>query len=64
MWSGNPYGRVLHFGVRQHAMAAILNRIVLHGATRPFGGTFVVFNDYMRPSVRLAALLSIPSIFV
>lgn len=64
MWSGNRYGRVLHFGVREHAMAAILNGIVLHGPTRPFGGTFLVFSDYMRPSVRLAALMSIPSIFV
>jgi len=63
-WSGEPYGRVLHFGIREHAMAAILNGIVLHGNTRPFGGTFLIFSDYMRPSVRLAALMKAPSIFV
>ncbi|WP_110589430.1 transketolase [Microbacterium suaedae] len=63
-FSGNPYGRVLHFGIREHAMAAILNGIVLHGRTRPYGGTFLQFADYMRPSVRLAALMNIPSIFV
>ncbi|MAP64874.1 MAG: transketolase [Microbacterium sp.] len=63
-WSGNPSGRVLHFGIREHAMAAIVNGIVLHGPTRAFGGTFLIFSDYMRPSVRLAALMNIPSIFV
>ena len=63
-WTGNPYGRVLHFGIREHAMAAILNGIVLHGNTRPFGGTFLIFSDYMRPAVRLAALMKAPSIFV
>ncbi len=63
-WSGNPYGRVLHFGIREHAMGAIVNGIVLHGKTRAFGGTFLIFSDYMRPSVRLAALMNIPSIFV
>ena len=63
-WSGDPYGRVLHFGIREHAMAAIVNGIKLHGPTRPFGGTFLIFSDYMRPSVRLAALMNIPSIFV
>jgi transketolase len=63
-WTGHPYGRVLHFGIREHAMAAILNGIVLHGNTRPFGGTFLIFSDYMRPSVRLAALMKAPSIFV
>jgi transketolase len=63
-WTGNPYGRVLHFGIREHAMAAILNGIVLHGNTRPFGGTFLIFSDYMRPAVRLAALMKVPSIFV
>ncbi|GAB3796716.1 transketolase [Humibacter antri] len=63
-WTGNPYGRVLHFGIREHAMAAILNGIVLHGPTRPFGGTFLIFSDYQRPALRLAALMSIPSIFV
>ncbi|HWU45970.1 MAG TPA: transketolase [Humibacter sp.] len=63
-WSGNPYGRVLHFGIREHAMAAILNGIVLHGPTRAFGGTFLIFSDYMRPAVRLASLMNIPSIYV
>ncbi|RDV44674.1 transketolase [Leifsonia sp. ku-ls] len=63
-WTGNPYGRVLHFGIREHAMAAIINGIVLHGPTRPFGGTFLIFSDYQRPSLRLSALMDIPSIFV
>ncbi|MCU1506245.1 MAG: transketolase [Microbacteriaceae bacterium] len=63
-WTGDPYGRVLHFGIREHAMGAILNGIVLHGNTRPFGGTFLIFSDYMRPAVRLAALMKAPSIFV
>jgi transketolase len=63
-WSGDPYGRVLHFGIREHAMGAILNGIVLHGKTRAFGGTFLIFSDYMRPAVRLAALMQVPSIFV
>ncbi|MGX1931762.1 transketolase [Microbacterium resistens] len=63
-WSGNPYGRVMHFGIREHAMGAIVNGIVLHGPTRPFGGTFLIFSDYMRPAVRLAALMNVPSIFV
>ncbi len=63
-WTGDQYGRVLHFGIREHAMGAILNGIVLHGNTRAFGGTFLIFSDYMRPAVRLAALMQIPSIFV
>jgi transketolase len=63
-WSGDPYGRVLHFGIREHAMGAIVNGIVLHGPTRAFGGTFLIFSDYMRPSVRLASLMDIPSIYV
>jgi transketolase len=63
-WSGDQYGRVLHFGIREHAMAAILNGIALHGNTRAFGGTFLIFSDYMRPAVRLAALMKLPSIFV
>ena len=63
-WSGNPYGRVLHFGIREHAAAAIVNGIVLHGPTRAFAGTFLIFSDYQRPSLRLAALQDIPSIFV
>jgi transketolase len=63
-WTAQHYGRVLHFGIREHAMAAIINGIVLHGPTRAFGGTFLIFSDYMRPAVRLAALMGIPSIFV
>ena len=63
-WSGNKYGRVLHFGIREHAMGSILNGIALHGNTRVFGGTFLIFSDYMRPAVRLAALMGVPSIFV
>ncbi|WP_454856839.1 transketolase [Promicromonospora soli] len=61
---GDPYGRTLHFGIREHAMGSILNGIVLHGLTRPYGGTFLQFADYMRASVRLASLMSIPSTFV
>ena len=60
----SPYGRVIHFGIREHAMGAILNGITLNGLSRAFGGTFLVFSDYMRPAVRLAALMDIPSIFV
>ncbi|GIH05077.1 transketolase [Rhizocola hellebori] len=63
-FSGNEYGRVLHFGIREHGMGAILNGIVLHGGTRPYGGTFLVFSDYMRPAVRLAALMKLPVIYV
>ncbi|RNL79431.1 transketolase [Nocardioides marmorisolisilvae] len=63
-WSGNPYGRVLHFGIREHAMGSIMNGITLHGGTRVFGGTFLVFSDYMRPAVRLAALMALPTIYV
>ncbi len=63
-WTGDPYGRVLHFGIREHAMGAILNGIQLHGKTRSYGGTFLIFSDYMRPAVRLAALMNVPSIFV
>ncbi|WP_250574422.1 transketolase [Nonomuraea sediminis] len=61
---GNRYGRTLHFGIREHAMGAILNGIALHGGTRPYGGTFLVFSDYMRPSVRLAALMKLPVTYV
>lgn len=61
---GNKYGRTLHFGVREHGMGAILNGIALHGGTRPYGGTFLVFSDYMRPSVRLAALMKLPVVYV
>ena len=59
-----PYGRTLHFGIREHAMGGILNGIALDGLTRPYGGTFLVFADYMRPSVRLAALMDLPTVFV
>ena len=59
-----PYGRTLHFGIREHGMGAILNGIALHGRTRPYGGTFLVFSDYMRPAVRLAALMKLPVIYV
>jgi len=60
----HPYGRIIHFGIREHAMGSILNGIALHGLSRSFGGTFAVFSDYMRPAVRLAALMNIPSTFV
>ena len=63
-WSGGPYGRTLHFGVREFAMGLALNGIALEGLTRPYGGTFLVFSDYMRPAVRLAALQNIPVTFV
>lgn len=63
-WTPKAAGRILHFGVREHAMGAILNGITLSGRTRVFGGTFLVFSDYMRPAVRLAALMGIPSTFV
>ncbi len=64
-WTGDPYaGRVLHFGIREHAMGAILNGIAVHGGTRVFGGTFLTFSDYMRPSVRLAALMGLPVTYV
>jgi len=64
MWPGNPYGRTMHFGIREHGMGAILNGIALSGGTRPYGGTFMVFSDYMRPSVRLAALMELPVTYV
>jgi len=64
MKNADPYGRIIHFGIREHAMGSILNGISLHGLSRSFGGTFAVFSDYMRPSVRLAAIMDIPSIFV
>ena len=60
----HPYGRIIHFGIREHAMGSILNGIALHGLTRAFGGTFAVFSDYMRGAVRLAALMNIPTTFV
>jgi transketolase len=64
MWDAEPYGRTLHFGVREHAMGAILNGIALHGPTRPYGGTFLTFSDYMRGAVRLAAVMKAPVIYV
>ncbi len=65
MWKGDPYaGRVLHFGIREHGMGAILNGIAVHGGTRVFGGTFLTFSDYMRGSVRLAALMGLPVTYV
>ncbi|MEL4504923.1 transketolase [Luteococcus sp. H138] len=63
-FTGNPYGRTLHFGIREHAMGGIVNGINLSGLTRCYGATFFVFADYMRPPVRLAALMGLPSIFV
>ncbi len=64
MFPAHPYGRTLHFGVREHAMGSVLNGIALHGGTRPYGGTFLIFSDYMRPAVRLAALMRVPTIYV
>ncbi len=61
---GNEYGRTLHFGIREHGMGSILNGIAVHGGTRPYGGTFLVFSDYMRGAVRLAALMKLPVTFV
>src|SRR4051812_44446767 len=64
-WCGDPLaGRVLHFGIREHGMGGILNGITLHGGTRVFGGTFLTFSDYMRGSVRLAALMGLPVTYV
>jgi transketolase len=64
MFPGNIYGRTLHFGIREHGMGAILNGIALHGLTRPYGGTFLVFSDYMRGAVRVAALTGLPVTYV
>ncbi|WP_270889404.1 transketolase [Pedococcus sp. 5OH_020] len=63
-WKGGPYGRTLHFGIRENAMGMILNGVALEGLTRPYGGTFLVFSDYMRPAVRLAAIQQIPVTYV
>ena len=60
----NPGGRVIHFGVREHGMAGVMNGLALHGGIRPFGGTFLIFSDYMRPSIRLAALMGLPVTYV
>jgi transketolase len=64
MAQATPYGRVIHFGIREHAMGSILNGITLHGLTRAFGGTFLVFSDYMRPPARLAALMGLGVTFI
>ena len=64
MEGADPYGRVIHFGIREHAMGGILNGIALHGLSKSFGGTFLVFSDYMRGAVRLAALMDLPVTFV
>ncbi|MEV0901931.1 transketolase [Actinoplanes sp. NPDC049802] len=61
---GHEYGRTMHFGIREHGMGSILNGIAVHGGTRPYGGTFLVFSDYMRGSVRLSALMKLPVVFV
>lgn len=63
-WSGGPYGRTLHFGIREHAAAAIVNGITLSSPTRAYSGTFLIFSDYQRPAVRLSALMGVPSIYV
>ncbi|MFH8370778.1 transketolase [Streptomyces sp. NPDC018031] len=60
----DPYGRTIHFGIREHAMGSTMNGIALHGNTRIYGGTFLVFSDYMRPAVRLAALMKLPVTYV
>jgi transketolase len=64
LFPGGMYGRTLHFGIREHAMGAICSGIALHGLTRPYGGTFLVFSDYMRPAVRLAAIMGLPVTYV
>ena len=62
--ANNPRGRIIHFGVREHAMGALMNGMALHGGVQPFGGTFLIFSDYMRPAIRLAALMGLPVIYV
>jgi len=64
MKGANPYGRIVHFGIREHAMGSILNGMALHGLVKPFGGTFLVFSDYMRGAVRLSALMNLPVTYV
>ena len=59
-----PDGRLIHFGIREHGMAGVMNGLALHGGIRPFGGTFLIFSDYMRPSIRLAALMGLPVTYV
>ena len=62
--NANPYGRIIHYGIREHAMGSIMNGIALHGLTKTFGGTFLVFSDYMRGAVRLSALMQLPVTYV
>lgn len=64
MKNASPYGRIVHFGIREHAMGSILNGMALHGLVRPFGGTFLVFSDYMRGAVRLSALMNLAVTYV
>ena len=64
MWSAQPYGRNLHFGIREHAMSAIMNGIALHGNTRVYGGTFLIFSEYQYPAVRLGSLMSTDTYYV
>ena len=64
MAGANPYGRIIHFGIREHAMGAIINGAALHGLVKPFAGTFLVFSDYMRGAVRLSALMQLPVTYV
>src|SRR6478735_1171417 len=65
LWKADPLGgRVLHFGIREHGMGSVMNGIAVHGGTRVFGGTFLTFSDYMRPAVRLAALMGLPVTYV
>jgi transketolase len=63
-FAGHEYGRTVHFGIREHAIGAILTGIALHGLTHPYGGTFFTFSDYMRGAVRLAALMGVPVTYV
>ncbi len=64
LFAETPGGRILHFGVREHAMGGLMNGMALHGGVRPFGGTFLIFSDYMRPAIRLAALMELPVVYV
>ncbi|WP_205164100.1 transketolase [Arthrobacter roseus] len=64
MWNGDLYGRTLHFGIREHAAAAIVNGIVMHSSTRAFSATFLIFSDYQRPAIRLGALMGVPAIYI
>ena len=64
MFTANPYGRNLHFGIREHAMGAVMNGIALHGGTRVYGGTFLIFSEYLYPAIRVAALSGIDGYYV